>query len=138
MAKNKIGLEFTGFEELIERLDASGGDVKEAVNKSLEVANKTISKKLSEDMKKHHQTGDTEKSIIANAQVEWEGLTASIGVGFDIKNKGLPSIFLMYGTPRSKPDKRIYNDIYGSKTRKEIAQKQEKIFLDMIAKKLGG
>lgn len=138
MAKNKIGLEFSGFDELIERLDASGGDVKEAVDKSLEVANKIVSRKLSEDMKKHRQTGETEKSIIKNATIEWDGMTASVGVGFDFGKGGLPSVFLMYGTPRMKPDKKIYNDIYGSKTKKEIGEEQEKIFLEMIAKKLGG
>lgn len=138
MGKNKIGLEFSGFEELIERLDASGGDVKRAVEESLKVANDTISKKLIADMKKHHKTGDTEKSIIEDSKIEWEGLTASVGVGFDFGKGGLPSVFLMYGTPRSKPDKKLYNDIYGSATRREIGKQQEEIFLEMIAKKLGG
>lgn len=138
MARNKIGLEFSGFEELIERLDASGGDVKDAVNKSLEIAVDTVATKLTEDMRKHHKTGDTEKSIIHDAKIEWEGMTASVGVGFDFGKGGLPSVFLMYGTPRTKPDKKLYNDIYGARTKKEIGEKQEKIFLEMIAKKLGG
>lgn len=138
MAKNKIGLQIEGFEELIERLDASGGDVKKAVEESLEIAHSITSKKLLEDMKKHHKTGDTEKSIIKEARIEWEGMSASVEIGFDFGNGGLPSVFLMYGTPRTKPDKKLYNDIYGNATRREIGQKQEEIFLSMMSKKLGG
>lgn len=138
MAKNKIGLEFSGWKELLEKLDMSGGDIEEAVEKSLEVASKTVSTKISQDMKRHHRTGRTEKSIIQNPEIEWEGQTANVGIGFDFNKGGLTSVFLMYGTPRSKPDKKIYNDIYGAKVKKEIGEKQEEIFQDMLAKRFGG
>ena len=64
----------------------------------------------------------------------------------------MPSIFLMYGTPRHAPgnqyggpvrpgaqehpgtkaDKELYDAIYGSKTQKDIAAKQQKIFTQAI------
>lgn len=138
MAKNKIGLEFSGWKELLEKLDMSGGDIEEAVEKSLEVASKTVSTKISQDMKRHHRTGRTEKSIIQNPEIEWEGKTANVGIGFDFNEGGLTSVFLMYGTPRSKPDRKIYNDIYGAKVKKEIGEKQEEIFQAMLAKRFGG
>ncbi len=34
----------------------------------------------------------------------------------------------MYGTPRMKKDTKLYNDIYGKKTRDEIRALQEEIF----------
>ena len=63
MAKNKIGLEFSGFEELIERLDASGGDVKEAVEKFKE---KIMAETLALSLEENIDNADGESSIDAN------------------------------------------------------------------------
>ena len=136
--KNKIGLQFDGFEEMIAKLDELQGDLKKTTEKALQASHDHITPKLHADMKKHRQTGDTEKSIADNAHVTWEGTTASVDVGFSIRSGGLPSIFLMYGTPRMKPDKKLYNDIYGSKTKKEIAEIQREIFASEIKKKMEG
>lgn len=138
MSKKRFGIQFKGFNELMEELDGLGGDLKEVANECLQVSNKMITPKLHLDMERHKQTGKTEKSIVENARVEWEGTTASIDVGFKISNGGLPSIFLMYGTPRIKKDTKLYNDIYGSKIKKEIAEEQEKILQKAIKKRLGG
>jgi len=137
MAKNKIGLQIEGFEELIERLDVNGGNVKDTVEKCLEVAHETITPRLRQDMAKHHRSGRTEKAIVAKPHVKWEGTTASIDIGFDLP-EGLASIFLMYGTPRMKKDTKLYNDIYGNKVKKEIAEKQEEIFQKEFSKMIGG
>lgn len=136
MAKNKIGLELKGFEEWIERLENLGGDVKEAAEDSLQVAYSTITPKVIADMKKHKRTGRTAGAIVKKSDVKWEGTTASIDVGFKFP-EGLASVFLMYGTPRMKKDTKLYNDIYGSRVKKEIAKKQEEIFTGMI-ERLGG
>lgn len=136
MARNKIGLELKGFEEWIERLENLGGDVKEAAEDSLQVAYSTITPKVIADMKKHKRTGRTAGAIVKKSDVKWEGTTASIDVGFKFP-EGLASVFLMYGTPRMKKDTKLYNDIYGSRVKKEIAKKQEEIFTGMI-ERLGG
>lgn len=138
MAKNKFGIQFDGFNELMEDLDRLGGDLKNVVEECLKVPNKIITPKLHADMKKHKRSGATEKSIVDNSRVKWEGTTASVDVGFKISNGGLPSIFLMYGTPRMKKDTKLYNDIYGSQIKKSIAAEQEKILKNAIQKRLGG
>lgn len=135
--KNKITLQFKGFEEYAEKLDKLGGDLKAITEKALQNSQLHIGAKLHRQMKQHHRSGNTEKEIIENEYVHWEGSVASVGIGFFIP-EGLPSIFLMYGTPRMKKDQNLYNSIYGSKTKKEIAELQEKTFARAIQKIMGG
>ena len=138
MAKNKFGIQFEGFKELMAELDAVSGDLKGVTEKALQASHKIVTPALNADMQKHRRSGATAKSIIENDHVNWDGMTASIDIGFDLKDGGLASIFLMYGTPRMKKDTQLYNDIYGSATRKKIAEVQEKIIHDAIMEKLGG
>ena len=135
---NKFGIQFDGFTELMENFDRLGGDLKEVSEECLTVAHEVVTPKIKADIRRHKRTGATEKSIKNNVQISWEGTTASVGVGFKIGEGGLPSIFLMYGTPRMKKDTKLYNDIYGSAVRKEIAAKQEEILQNAIAQRLGG
>lgn len=137
MAKVKLGLELDGFEELIDKLERLNGDVKEVVEGSLRVAGNTVASNLQTAMRKHNRTGETAGSIVKKAKVKWEGSTAEADVGFQFP-EGLPSIFLMYGTPRMDKDQNLYNAIYGAKTRKVIADKQADIFYGMINKRMGG
>ena len=54
---------------------------------------------------------------------EWEGSTAKVGVGFDIHKPGgggMHSIWMMYGTPRIRPDGELYGAVRGSKTQIQI------------------
>lgn len=136
MAKNKMGLQFTGFEEMIERLEKANGDVKKVTEEALKESQKIVAKNSHDVMGKHHRSGRTETSIVEDGKVEWSGLTASIGVGFDIKGGGLASIFLMYGTPRMKKDQKVYNAVYSKKTQDEIARVQALIFSDTIFERL--
>lgn len=137
MAKNKIGLQFEGFEEVIAQLDALQGDVKKATEKALIKSQEYVANKAKTDMKKHNRTGRTSSSIVDDKDVEWQAFTASIGVGFDIYNGGLASIFLMYGTPRMKKDTKLYNDVYGKKTQDEIGEIQNEIFQKAIKERMG-
>ena len=136
--KNKIGLEFKGFEEYYEKLDRLGGDIKEATEKALVATHKLITPAIHKRMTQHHVTGDTEGSIDDAGEVYWEGTTGCIDVGFHISSGGLPSIFLMYGTPRQKPDKTLYNLIYGKVVRKEVGEMQKEIFAEAIKKRMEG
>lgn len=136
--KNKITLQFKGFEEYAEKLDKLGGDLKATTEKALQNSHDFITPKIKAAIKKHHRSGLTEKSLATDTKVKWEGSTASIDIGFKIGDGGLPSIFLMYGTPRMKKDQNLYDSIYGSKTKKEIAELQEKTFARAIQKIMGG
>lgn len=136
--KSKFGLTFDGFNDLMAELDSLEGDLKQVTSECLEVAHEIITPKVHEAMRKHHQTGVTEKSIKDKSNVEWTGTTASVDIGFKVRDGGLPSIFLMYGTPKMKKDTKLYNAIYGKKVRDEIAEKQQDILTDAINKRLGG
>lgn len=133
MAK-KMRLEFTGFEEYAERLDKLGGDLKKTTEKALIETHKLLTPKVEEAFRKHDvkYSHDTLASLKKDARVEWDGSVAAIGVGFKISEGGFPSIFIMYGTPRMQPDKKVYNSIYGNK--KKVRELQEKIFAEEIAK----
>lgn len=139
MARNKIGLQFDGWEDYIAKLDELGGTdlMKKGVEKALVESKKHVTPKIEQAMNKlpaggRYSTGDTKKSIDTTTTVEWEGMTASIKVGFDFSESGLKSIFLMYGTPRMKPVQGLESAIYGSKTKKEVAEIQEKVLWDII------
>lgn len=134
----RFGLEFEGFEELISTLENLGADVEKATEEALYETRDHISAKLLVDMDKHHRTGKTKKSIAEDDKVEWEGSTASIPVGFHISDGGLPSVFLMYGTPRMKKDTKLYNDIYGAKTKKEVNEIQQNAISKTLVDALGG
>lgn len=138
MAKNKIGLQLTGFDELIEQFEKLDGDVKGITEACLRVGHDTVTSKLKKDMQKHVRTGKTRDSIQTSNKVTWVGNTASIDVGFNLKKGGMPSIFLMYGTPKMRKDQKLYDDIYGTRVRKEIAEKQKEILENAIAKRMGG
>lgn len=130
----KLRLEFAGFEEMAERLDKLGGDLKKTTEKALIETHKLLTPKVEEAFRKHDvkYSHDTMKSLKKDPKVEWNGSTAEIGVGFKISEGGFPSIFIMYGTPRMQPDKKVYNSIYGNK--KKVKELQEGIFAEEIAK----
>lgn len=138
MAKAKLSIDFTAFAAQAERLEKVGGNLQETVDDILEQSKDLVNSQLHAEMIKHHRTGKTELSIRDNARVEWEGTTAKVSVGFDIANGGLPSIFLMYGTPRMQKDQNLYNAVYGTSTKRRIKELQEKIFSEAIKKAMGG
>ena len=134
MAKNKISIDFPGFQQMKKQLDQLGGDAtKRAIESALKASQQVVAEQVSTAISPHTFTGRTKKAIITNSPVEWTGDTASVGVGFDIKGGGLASIFLMYGTklhgqPHITPDRNLYNAVYGAKTRNEILKIQEQAF----------
>lgn len=130
--KNKLTLEFDGLSEYAEFLEKVGGNLKKTTEKALKESAEHVNSNLHKDMGKHHLTGDTEKSIKDGVKVKWTGNIASVDVGFKIREGGLPSIFLMYGTPRMEPDLKLYNSIYGPKARKEIKEIQKQVFQDFL------
>ena len=93
--KTKLSLDGDIFKEYADKLEKLGGNLRGAVERALEESAEYVNDNLERDIKPHRRTGKTEKSLKKDRKVEWQGMTASIPVGFDIKNGGLPSIFLM-------------------------------------------
>lgn len=117
----KLKFEFDGLEKMMEDMHKMGANVKEVTKSALEKSREYINKNLENAMIPHNRTGKTMESI-KKEPIEWQGTVAKIPVGFNIKNGGFPSIFLMYGTPKMKKDTKLYNAIYGSKTKKKVKE----------------
>lgn len=128
----KMQLEFDGFEKLLSKIDKMGGDVKRTTEKALTETHKIVTEKAQTAIAPHRDTGRTEASLQRNAKIEWQGDIGFVEVGFNLKEGGLPSIFLMYGTPRMRKDMKLYNAFYGKGTRDEITQIQQEIFFNEI------
>ena len=124
-----LKLETKGFDEMIRKLEALGGNVEAVVEKSLEQASEQISNDTKNALSSAHlpargkySSGDTEKSIVSDHRVYWEGTTAWVPVGFDFSKPGAGG-FLISGTPKYDPDPAL-NKIYrGTRYMKGIQQK---------------
>lgn len=139
MARNKIGLQVKGFEEYMAKLDELGGNkaMQRGVEGALKASKGYVNPLIEASMNKlpaggKYSTGNTKKSIDKDMSVDWEGMTASVKVGFDFSESGLKSIFLMYGTPRMQPVTGLKAAIYGAKTKKKIAAIQEEALSKVI------
>lgn len=131
---NRISLDFDGFDVLKKQLDALGGEATErAVTDALKASQSVIARNVESAMQTHNRSGAVSRSILNGTQPAWTGSTAEIGVGFKISDGGLPSIFLMYGTklhgqPHVKPDRKLYNAVYGKQTINQIHAIQREAF----------
>ena len=115
-------MQFDGMDAIIRQLEQLEVDVRETVTDALQEAGQLVTEQARAAIQPHERTGKTEASLRENPTVEWTGTEAAVNVGFDINNGGLPSIFLMYGTPRVKKDTKLYNAFYGAETQKKIEQ----------------
>lgn len=138
MARNTLKLDATGFESMLAKLDSLGGNVKEAVQEALTKAGETISRDTIAALDPanlpaggNFSKGDTRSSVITDAQVRWEGLTAYIPVGFDFSKPGAGG-FLITGTPRMRPDVALLK-MYKQKSYMNQIQKDiSNIILDYV------
>lgn len=134
----KLELDFPMFEQLKKKLEEISGDALDrAVTDALEKSNAFVSQQLEEAIAPHRRTGRTESTLLKDTNVIKAGTEYSADTGFSIRGGGLPSIFLMYGTklhgqPHIKPDKKLYNAIFGTTTKKRIQEIQAAAFFEMI------
>ena len=143
MGKNKFSVNFDALEIYRKKLDQLGGGqaVKAAFDDALKDTQKLIADKVSAAMSTHNDTGKVSSAIIKSDPVVWADDVASVNVGFDITAggtfNGLPSIFLMYGTqlygqPHIKPDRNLYNAVFGTATKREVKEVQETAFIKVL------
>lgn len=138
MGKNKIGLQID-MENMVSSLEAAEADVKDAIANVLKASKRLVTDTLVKDTVKanfpakgKYSTGRLAKSIDTNYNVEWKGNVAEIKVGYDFKKDGLVSVFLMYGTPRHAKSQKIYNDFYGARIKKQLAQIQQEALNNIL------
>lgn len=144
MGKNTLRLDLRGFKELMTRLDSLGGDIQKVTEDALTKAGKKIGQDTVNAIQApnlprggKYSSGDTEKSVVKNPQVEWEGMTGSIGVGFDYSKPGAGG-FLITGTPRMKPDAALNFMYKRKKYMTEIQDGMREVITDEIQRKMGG
>lgn len=132
---NKFGIDFKAVRDFAEQIDelAGGVAVKRAVEKALVETDKYVTAEVDSAVAKSkynfNRTGTTKGTIDRDLTVEWEGKIASAKAGFNISDGGLPSLFLMYGTPTIAPDTNLKNAARGEgKHRKKIKEIQQEVF----------
>lgn len=140
--KNRMTIEFEGFDEVIAKMYKLEGNVKETTERGLKKTHEIITAKAQEAVQKpnlpakgRYSTGTTEKMLKTDADVYWEGTVAKVPVGFKIhKHDGLPSLFMIYGTPRYMKNQKMYNAFWSSKTHNEVIEAQKEIFYEELRK----
>lgn len=137
----KMGITFKGFDDLIYQIDKAGKNADKAAKIALQETQQKIQSNLTtaaapyaSSGRKGYATGAMYSSIIKDARISGVGSVIEVDVGFDLKAKGgWHSIFIMYGTPRIAKDSAVYNAIKGARTKKEIAEIQEKALRKYLA-----
>lgn len=138
MAKNRMTVDFSGVDSYIQRLQKLPGAAEKAITLALRETQDFIADKAAASIAPHNKTGAVAGTILRDGDVVWAMDTASISVGYEIKDSegnltGLPSIFLMHGTEVGgqtgiEADKSMYMAVYGSATRNEARRLQEQAF----------
>ena len=152
-SKNKLKLQFNGFNDMFEKLDKLGADTKKIASDALEESFNAVTPGILAAIKPHKDPGKTEESLVTTPEVVWEGTRAYVEVGFDLDKGGLPSIFLMYGTPKHAvknqygatgksangitKDEVLFESVYGSSTLSKVRRVQKKVFTAAMKKHLG-
>ena len=83
-----------------------------------------------------YSTGDTKKSI-AEPKVVWSGTVAEVGLGFD-KTKPGAGGFLITGTPRMEPDRKLEKIYARKKYLKQINEDLSEVLENAIDEVMGG
>lgn len=134
--KSKFAFNFKEMAVLAERIEKLGGSLEKACEEALLATHDLITPQLSKGIERHVQTGETQDSLERAPRVQWLTPTkAQVNIGFDLEAGGWPSIFLMWGTPKMKPDTALKNAAFGSKIRREVANIQRET-LEAVAREL--
>jgi len=136
-----MSLDTKDFQRLLSEIDKKGLDIMEAADKALTETSELIAENLTTAAapyagkgRKGYATGRMYGTIIRDKPV-WIGNVAEVKAGFRVRD-ALESIFIMYGTPRIQKDTKVFNAIKGTKTKKQIQERQEEILMEYMS--LGG
>jgi len=144
MGRRIFYAEISGFDDYIRKLNSADADTKAVVTGAMKTAAESPTKGTVEGVKKpnlpakgKYSTGDTEKTVIENPDVLWQGNTGAMGIGFDRTKNGVGTL-LITGTPRMKPAKKLEQIYSRKKTVNEFNRTVGKIVSEELAKKLNG
>ena len=141
---NNVTFQTKEIDFFLRKLDEIGGDLKKAVNEAFEVAGRSFAQATEEALAPpelpaggKYSKGTTEKSIVQNPVVRWEGNVGWIPIGFDFNLPGAGG-FLIAGTPRMSPDRLLRSVYRGSKTINQIRKEVSDIIMNHIDEKFTG
>lgn len=138
MAKQPLFMVTPNMQKWLTDLDAlSRTGLEEAVTNALKESHNYITPLLQAEIEKHRRTGRTENSLDTNPVVNKRGDLFNIEIGFHISEGGLPSIFLMHGTPKQAPDTQLYNAVFGKATAKKLKDAQHTAVKQALQKYIG-
>lgn len=100
--KGKSMIEMYGVSELLNKIEAAGGKVDEAVKKAVDNSLEQVGLKMQLFMLGHKETGETYSSY-EQIMASITGNKVEAQCGYNTKKGGLPAIFLDVGTPKQKP-----------------------------------
>lgn len=116
-------IEMYGVSDLLKQIEAAGGKVDAAVQKAVENSLEIVGDKMQTFMLGHKDSGETYESFEQTA-TKIEGGKVEAMVGYNIKNGGLPAIFLDVGTPKRKPHFFRYYAVENSRQQIEEIQQE--------------
>lgn len=119
--KGKNIVEMYGVSDLLNKIEAAGGKVDEAVKKAVDNSLEQVGMKMQLFMLGHKESGETYASYEQIMAVIKDNKVSAM-VGYNVKKGGLPAIFLDVGTPKQKPTFFRYYAVENS--RKQIEEIQ--------------
>ena len=109
--KRRVHIDFneTTFMDLIAKLEKLEADIPEIIGQVMEEVAQQVADDTRDAIQKQnlpadgiYSIGETEKSIIDNPRVTWEGPYGSVPLGFDKTKRGHGTL-LITGTPQMRP-----------------------------------
>ena len=133
-----LNLEFTGFDEVLKKLTKLEADTEKIADEALKETFKIVTAKAEAAIQKPNlprqgkfsrkNPPNSASSLLKTPDIKWSGTEGEVHVGFNIKKGGLPTIFMMYGTPRRMKVQAVYDAFYGDQTIGQIRNAQRDIF----------
>lgn len=143
--KNWISIDMYAFADYADKLDKLGADLKKTLGKAMKKGAAKVEKDVLEALddgnlpaggKYQRNPSKTKASVIKDAEVKWSGNYGEIGVGFDKSEPGAGG-WLITGTPKMQPDKKLAQIFQSKKYAKTINDEIKEELEDQL-KKLGG
>lgn len=139
-----VKLEFKGFQETLKKLTDLNADVKRIATEAMQKSFDIVTEKARDAVAKPNlpkggrfSTGRTEESLVTHLDITWKNTEATAPVGFDVSKGGLPSIFMIRGSPRYMKVQAMYDAFFSDQTIGEVLNAQREVFNKALEEAIG-
>lgn len=105
--------ESVNLSDLEKEFNLSQDDINRIAESALKKLFTMVQREAKEAIGPFKRTGRTESSLLKHPHITQMASGVKMPVGFDNDKGGYPAIFLMYGTPRIKPDRKLWRVFNG-------------------------